>query len=299
MSAARRVLFCHTEKQLPPLRRLPADAAPRARRLCLADATNSSEGAVAGAAAGAQCCAELSLTPCFVCSNGASSVPSSTGGSVEKRPQSPSSADPSSSSKRLRASVSTPSGVMGAIGDSAKRNSARAHAKNMLDTMVTTTSHPSNPRAVFDKLTGAELCNRSVFERVCIRVCVRSMSVRSAVVRCCADVARCCAPALVSQMLSNHAEGPKKFQLGKSASRFSFITTNTNLSRSCGLNCAFTTDSLYLPTVSISILLSFVTLHYSILTTGPTNQESTRAEWRSLKSISITSSRPASYGHTW
>ena len=32
----------------------------------------------------------------------------------------------------------------------------------MLDTMVTTTSHPSNPRAVFDKLTGAELCNRSV-----------------------------------------------------------------------------------------------------------------------------------------
>jgi len=165
VSAARRVLFCRTEKQLPPLRRLPADTAPRARRLCLADATNSSEGAAAVAAAGAQCCAELSLTPCFVCSNGASSVPSSTGGSVEKRPQSPSSADPSSSSKRLRASVSTPSGVMGAIGDSAKRNSARAHAKNMLDTMVTTTSHPSNPRAVFDKLTGAELCNRSVFER--------------------------------------------------------------------------------------------------------------------------------------
>ena len=165
MNAARRVLFCHTEKQLPPLRRLPADAAPRARRLCLADATNSGEGAAAGAAAGAQCCAQLSLTPCFVCSNGASSVPSSTGGSVEKRPQSPSSADPSSSSKRLRASASAPSGVMGAIGDSAKRNSARAHAKNMLDTMVTTRSHPSNPRAVFDKLTGAELCNRSVFER--------------------------------------------------------------------------------------------------------------------------------------
>ena len=216
---------------------------------------------------------------------------------MEKRPQSPSTALPSSGAKRSRPSGG--SGVMGAIGDSAKRNSARAHAKNMLDTMVTTTSHPSNPRAVFDKLTGAELCNRSVFERVCIRVCVRSMSVRSAVVRCCADVARCCAPALVSQMLSNHAEGPKKFQLGKSASRFSFITTNTNLSRSCGLNCSFTTDSLYLPTVSISILLSFVTLHYSILTTGPTNQESTRAEWRSLKSISITSSRPASYGHTW
>lgn len=134
--------------------------------------------------------------------------------------------------------------------------------------------------------------------RVCVRVCVRSMSVRSTVVRCCADVARCCAPALVSPMLSNHAEGPKKFELGKSASRFSFTTTKTNLSRSCGLNCSFTTDSLYLPTVSISILLSFVTLHYSILTTGPTNQVSTRAEWRSLKIISITSSRPASYGHT-
>ena len=66
---------------------------------------------------------------------------------------------------------------MGAIGNSAKRNSARAHAKNLLDTMMTTTSHTddafylflqkqkivtSNPRAVFDKLTGAELCNRSV-----------------------------------------------------------------------------------------------------------------------------------------
>ncbi len=35
----------------------------------------------------------------------------------------------------------------------------------MLDTMVTTTSHASNPRAVFDELTGEELCNRSVFER--------------------------------------------------------------------------------------------------------------------------------------
>ena len=117
----------------------------------------------AGAAAGAQRCAELILTPCFVCSNGASSVPSNTGGSVEKRPQSPSTALPSSGAKRSKTTGER--GVMGAIGDSDKRNFAREHAKKMLNTMVTTTSHPSNPRAVFDELTGEELCNRSVFER--------------------------------------------------------------------------------------------------------------------------------------
>ena len=84
---------------------------------------------------------------------------------------------------------------------------------------------------------------------VCVCSCVCSFDVCalrrvSVVVRCCANVARCGAAALVSLMLSNHAEGPKKFQLGTSASQFSFITTNTNLSKSRGLNFAFTTDSL-------------------------------------------------------
>jgi hypothetical protein len=66
---------------------------------------------------------------------------------------------------------------------------------------------------------------------VCVRVCIRSMSVRCTVCPLSFDVACCFAAALVSPMFSNHAEGPKKFQLGKSANRFSFITTaNTNLS---------------------------------------------------------------------
>jgi hypothetical protein len=54
---------------------------------------------------------------------------------------------------------------MGAIGNSEKRKSARDHATKMLNTMVNTTSHASNPPAVFDKLTGDQLCTRSVFER--------------------------------------------------------------------------------------------------------------------------------------
>ena len=35
------IMFCRTEKQLPPLRRLPADAAPRARRLRAPNAVQS------------------------------------------------------------------------------------------------------------------------------------------------------------------------------------------------------------------------------------------------------------------
>jgi len=54
---------------------------------------------------------------------------------------------------------------MGAIGNSEKRKSARDHATKMLNTMVKTTSHASNPPDVFDKLTGDQLCNRTVFER--------------------------------------------------------------------------------------------------------------------------------------
>ena len=54
---------------------------------------------------------------------------------------------------------------MGAIGNSEKRKSARDHATKMLNTMVKTTSHARNPPDVFDKLTGDQLCNRSVFER--------------------------------------------------------------------------------------------------------------------------------------
>ncbi len=120
----------------------------------------------------AQHCAELSLTPCFVCSNGGNSVLPSTGGSslsssacgnVEKRSNPSTSTDTSSTSKRSR--TGEVSGVMGAIGNSEKRKSARDHATKMLNTMVKTTSHASNPPDVFDKLTGDQLCNRSVFER--------------------------------------------------------------------------------------------------------------------------------------
>ena len=82
---------------------------------------------------------------------------------MEKRSNSSSSADTSSTSKRSR--TGDVSGVMGAIGNYEKRKSARDHATKLLNTMVKTTSHASNPPDVFDKLTGDQLCNRSVFER--------------------------------------------------------------------------------------------------------------------------------------
>jgi hypothetical protein len=53
---------------------------------------------------------------------------------------------------------------MGAIGNSEKRKSARDHATKMLNTIVKTTLHANKPPDVFDKLTGDQLCNRSVFE---------------------------------------------------------------------------------------------------------------------------------------
>lgn len=96
-------------------------------------------------------------------STGGSSVSSSAGGNVEKRSNPSTSTDTSSTSKRSR--TGEVSGVMGAIGNSEKRKSARDHATKMLNTMVKTTSHASNPPDVFDKLTGDQLCNRSVFER--------------------------------------------------------------------------------------------------------------------------------------
>jgi hypothetical protein len=139
---------------------------------------------------------------------------------------------------------------------------------------------------------------------LCVRVCVRSMSVRCTVCPLSFDVAT------MSLAVSPLHLCRRCSQIMPKARR-SFNWENRRIDfpllqqpipiflRSRGLSFAFTTDSLYLPAVSISIPLSFVTLHYSIVTTGPKNQESTMAKWRSFKSISITWSRPASYGHTW
>jgi hypothetical protein len=66
---------------------------------------------------------------------------------VEKSLKPSSSADTSSTSKRSR--TGDVSGVMGAIGNYEKRKSARDHATKLLNTMVKTTSHASNPPDVF------------------------------------------------------------------------------------------------------------------------------------------------------
>ena len=57
------------------------------------------------------------------------------------------------------------SGVMSGIGDSEKRNFARNHAQTLFNEMVRTTSHPANPPAIFDQMTGAQWCKRQPWER--------------------------------------------------------------------------------------------------------------------------------------
>lgn len=91
---------------------------------------------------------------------GGISVSSNSSGSLQKRPQQSTFTD---TSKRPKPGAV--SGVMSGFGTSQKRNSARGHAKNMLDKMVTTTSHADNPPDVFDNLSGDQLCTRILFER--------------------------------------------------------------------------------------------------------------------------------------